>query len=296
MNSQITNRETIREYLLGRLDAVDEIENRISDEIFSDERVAELVDSVEQEIIEEYEEGRLDPADRRSVEEYFLRSPDRQAELRFFRILRDHLASETTICADAEIETVHAGRESRRGAGIVFGVRHFGQRALIYGQAAALIAVCVAGGAYLSRARRHQDLLESELARERERSSNLNTEVARLGPAATSLTLAVERSRSGTGLPEVELSSSTRQINVEIALAGGGPRNTLNVRLETAAGAGPFWSAALQPILSDAGDARLLFALPADSLKTGTYSIVVSQQIAGQSLRRYYDFKVKVAK
>ncbi len=293
MNSEIVDRQAVRQYLLGRLDTVDEIENKISDEIFVNEQFAELVESVEQEIIEEYEEGSLDSADRKSVEEYFLQSPERKTELRFFRLLRSRFGAESTRLTDSQVDAVHPKRQNSRSACITSEAHYFWLRALIYGQAAALIVVCAIGGIYLSRIQKQQSFLETQLTSEQARSSSLRAEMARLSPSIVGLTLAVERSRSDAHLPEVALQPSTRQISVDIALQGR-VASGYHARLETAAGDGPLWSANLLPITSTSGASRLHFELPTGPFKAGAYSIVLSPQISGDKAQRYYDFRVRV--
>jgi hypothetical protein len=292
MNSETIERETIRQYLLGRLDSADEIESKISDEIFMNDQFAELVESVEHEIIEEYDEGLLDSADRKSVEEYFLQSPERKAELRFFRILRGHFEAQATEVPLSEVEVVRERQHSRRTSSSS-GAGYFWQRVLIYGQAAALIVICVVGVTYISVIQKQRSLLETQLALEQTRLSDLGAQIARLSPSVVRLTLAEERSRSNAPLPEVELTRSTQQIAIEIALRGP-VAATYDVQLETAAGDSPLWSAKSKPITSPSGDSRLLLQVPAGPLNTGAYSIVLSPEIPGRSARTYYDFKVKV--
>jgi hypothetical protein len=293
MNSETIERETIRQYLLGRLDSADEIESKISDEIFMNDQFAELVESVEHEIIEAYDEGLLDSADRKSVEEYFLQSPERKAELRFFRILRGHFEAQATEVPESEAEVVREGRQHSRRRSGSSGAGYFWQRVLIYGQAAALIAICVVGVAYISGIQKQRRLLESQLSLEQTRLTDLGAQIARLSPSIVRLTLAVERSRSNAPLPEVELTRSTQQVATEIALRGP-VAAAYDVQLETAAGGSPLWSAKSQPITSPSGDSRLLLGLPAGPLKAGVYSIVLSPEISGRSARTYYDFRVKV--
>jgi hypothetical protein len=71
MNSNFSDETTIREYLLGTLPEQewDEIEQKL----LSDEEFAELVDSIEDEIIEEY----------LTIQNHFLRPPERQRKLLF---------------------------------------------------------------------------------------------------------------------------------------------------------------------------------------------------------------------
>jgi anti-sigma factor RsiW len=289
--------------LLGRLDAAEEVENTISDEIFRNDHLADVVDSVEDEIIEEYAEGVLDPADRKSVEEYFLRSPERRARLQFFRTLQNHLETASADYREPDTDTVHAARRAESRFQIAQGTRFRWQHVLIWGQAAALVALSFIGVNYVSGLRMQQSLLEANLKRERERSTTLAADLAQretaltepISPHMVGLTLATERSRAADAkLPQVELRPSTQRIIVEIALTGqsAGP---YEVYLETRGSSTPLWPAKLLPIVSPSGDARLFFDLPAEGLKAGVHSIRVFQAIPGPNGRRYYDFSVERA-
>ncbi len=99
MNSSLPDRRVIREYLLGRLDEQEELESNLSEEILFSDELSEMVESIEDEIIEEYLDGALDSADKNAVDEYFLRPPERKEKLRFARLLRHHFETkqETTL-------------------------------------------------------------------------------------------------------------------------------------------------------------------------------------------------------
>src|SRR5262249_31605802 len=98
----IIDRNLVREYLLGRLDEQTEIEGRISDNIFLNDEMTDVVDSVEDEIIEEYLEGSLAPADKLAVDQYFLQAPERKEKLRFARLLKRHFETQPAHAVIAE--------------------------------------------------------------------------------------------------------------------------------------------------------------------------------------------------
>src|SRR5262245_47961569 len=124
MNSGVIDREVVRQYLLGRLDDNEEIEARVSDQIFFEGEASKIVDEIEDEIIEEYEERRLDSADRKAVEEYFLRSSERRQKLRFYRILQQHLAAKQLIGEpETATQPVKSSDHSRSGLAERTGVR-----------------------------------------------------------------------------------------------------------------------------------------------------------------------------
>jgi len=296
MKNGVSDRQMVREYLLGRLDDKEEIESKVSDDIFLNEDMAELVDSIEDEIIEGYMEGTLDSADREAVEEYFLRSPERREKLRFFRILRDYLETKQHRAVEPETEVLRARGRATGGARAAERSPFWGSPIFAYGQLAALIVLCILGFTYVSSAYKKQSLLESNLAQERQHSAALAREVSQLQTPMTLLTLVEDRSRdAGARIPLVEIKPSTERIVVEIALTSSGAV-PYAVHLETRQGNGPFWEAKLLPLVSPSGDTRLKFDLPAQSLESGGYSLVVSPASSPTGWRKYYDFEVKVAK
>jgi len=287
MMSGALNRETVRQYLLGRLDDQEELESRVTDDLVLNDDLSEMVDSVEDEIIEDYAEGTLDSADRKAVDEYFLRSPERREKLRFYRILQHHLEEQI----EPQEIVLPAGTDRIRAAGRA--PYRWGTHLLVFGQAAALLALCIVGWAYVSGVRKTQGLLQSELAQERARSASLSTEVSQLQPPIVTLTLVSDRSRgTGSQLPRLEIKPSTQRIVAEIALTAPAA-DSYDVRLEARRGMEPIWTAKLMPLLSSSGDARLVFDLPAKGMQPGVYSFVVSSVTGG---RRYYDFDVQLAK
>lgn len=296
MNSGLTDRETVRQYLLGRLDGSEAIESGVSDEIFLNKNnLSDVVESVEDEIIEQYSEGLLDAADRKAVEEYFLVSAERRAELRFFKILQNHFGTTTNAMA-TDASEVYAREYDARSARLADAPRFRRFRFLIYGQAAAIIALCVFGLAYRSGLQRKQSLLEADLARERVRSSSLTAELERQRAPTMVLTLVPGLSRKlGVKLQEVEIKSSSQRIMVEIPV-GGHTADPYEIELEDQGGGRALWSAKLLPVIAPSGDARLVFDLSAQDLKSGVHSIVISQQGLGGVWREYCDFEVKTTK
>jgi len=85
---------TLREYLLGKLDDQEDLE--LSRDILLNNVPAEMIDSIEDEIIEDYLDNVLTPADKETVEKYFLLSSERREKLRFAQLLRSHLEKKST--------------------------------------------------------------------------------------------------------------------------------------------------------------------------------------------------------
>src|SRR5436190_1346252 len=68
----ITDLNLVCQYLLGRLDEHADLEDNVSDGILFNDEMTDIVDSIEDEIIEEYLEGSLSSVDREAVDKYFL--------------------------------------------------------------------------------------------------------------------------------------------------------------------------------------------------------------------------------
>ena len=292
MNSGAIDREVVRQYLLGRLDDNEELEARVSDQIFFEDEASKIVDEVEDEIIEEYEERRLDSAERRAVEEYFLRSSERQQKLRFYRNLQQHLAAKQP---HGELPTVTEGVKTHDRGRHQFAERFSARwmtRVLIYGQAAALLAFAVLGWVYVSRVRKERAVFHDQVVP----SVFEVTSPTQLQSPVVLLTLVSDRSRAtGAQVPQLEITTITQRIIVEIALTSNktGP---YDLHLETRDGRGTNWTAKLLPLVSPEGDSRLVFDLPAQQMQPGFYSLVISSDRPLQGERRYYDFEVKHAK
>jgi len=292
MNSGAIDREVVRQYLLGRLDDNEELEARVSDQIFFEDEASKIVDEVEDEIIEEYEERRLDSAERRAVEEYFLRSSERQQKLRFYRNLQQHLAAKQP---HGELPTVTEGVKTNDRGRHQFAERFSARwmtRVLIYGQAAALLAFAVLGWVYVSRVRKERAVFHDQVVP----SVFEVTSPTQLQSPVVLLTLVSDRSRAtGAQVPQLEITTITQRIIVEIALTSNktGP---YDLHLETRDGRGTNWTAKLLPLVSPEGDSRLVFDLPAQQMQPGFYSLVISSDRPLQGERRYYDFEVKHAK
>jgi hypothetical protein len=279
----IADRHLIRKYLLGRLDEQTELEEQLSDGILSDEAMIDIVDSVEDEIIEEYLAGSLNAEHQKAVEEYFLRPPQRQEKLRSAQLLEHYFetrASRYSATNGKNLVRTHFPRFS-----------HF----RIYAAFATLALVIMSTLVYVSNVRRGRERLANEVAKESEHSSNPATQAELVQPSIVPLTLVADRSRGPEApIPQIDLKDSMQRVLVEIALqhAGSGP---FDVRLESKAGDKPIWSARLLPIISSTGDARLVFDVPSRTFQSDIYSFVVSSTSATGVSTKHYDFQVNGA-
>jgi len=278
MKKSLPEPNLIREYLLGRLDDQSELEAEISEQILSNDDLAELVESIEDEIIEEYLDGTLDGADRKSVEGYFLQPPERKQKLRFSRVLRGYF-------------------ETKQSDSIDPVVGHWA-RFRPYYPAIALVLVVIVGLAYISRIRQKEATLEAQLRQERAHSEDLVQSAplpAPAPPAATVFTLVLGQTRaSGTPIPHIQIAPSTKRIIVEIVVehpaATGSP---YDVRLESSETGTMIWSAQLLPIVS-AESGRFVFDVPKEHLNSGAYTFTVSATHSPAAKPEKCDFQVNV--
>jgi hypothetical protein len=292
----IPDRNLIRQYLLGRLDESRELENELSESILFNDDVSEMADSIEDEIIEEYLEGTLGSADKIAVDEYFLRPAQRREKLRFIKLLQHHFETTQDSLAQPRPE-VHALRDRFTKDSAERSPGHYWHSPFrTYAQLAALVLLCVVSVSYVYSLRNRQTRLESDLAQERGQSVDLATQVSQLQPPMIALTLVADRSRDAAAqIPRLEVKPSTQRIVVEIALAKV-ETVAYDVRLESKSAKTPLWKARLLPIVSPAGDARLVFDVPAQGMESDIYSFAVSSLPPATERQKYYDFEVKITK
>jgi hypothetical protein len=293
MNNDLPDRGLVREYLLGRLDNKKELEEQLSHDICVNDELSEMVESVEEEIIQDVLDRTLDPADKNAVDEYFLRPPERKEQLRFARLLRHHFELGQDL-VDARREAVDSA--TVRPERIDYRSANFGHSHIrTYGELAALVLLTVVGLIYISGIRKSQARLEGQLAQEREQFASVaKAQVTQASMVA--LTLVSDRSRGdSTQIPNIEIKPSTQRIVVEIALQGYS-RGPLDVMLEAQRKNESIWAARLLPLVSASGDARLVFDIPAQGIASDVYSFVVSSSLPGPGRPKHYDFRITVAK
>lgn len=94
MKSQIEAQKEIRRYLLGTLspEQAAEFEARL----LLDGEVYEELLIAEDELIDQFIEGEMSPAERKAVETYFLRAPERKKQLSFARTLKSYISANTS--------------------------------------------------------------------------------------------------------------------------------------------------------------------------------------------------------
>ena len=295
MKSNVPDRGLVREYLLGRLDDKKEFEEQLSREICVNDDLSEMVESIEEEIIDDFLDGTLDPADKDAVEMYFLRSRERKERLRFARLLRSHFKRQGDF-VDTPIRTSHPADAHLAAPKWTGSANLWRFQFKTHWQLAALFLFIVGCLIYITGIRKNQASLEKQLAQEQKHSTTLEKEAQQLQASIIPLTLVSDRSRGdGARIPSLKINSSTQRILVEIALPGHSP-GPFDVLLETPRQKEPIWTARLLPLVSASGDARLVFDIPVQGIASDVYSFVVSPSLPGSGSPKHYDFRVNLAK
>jgi hypothetical protein len=285
---------TLRQYLLGSLDAPPEIGERLEERIFMDSDFADLAGVIEDEIIEDYLEGSLSLADREAVEKHFLRPPERQEKLRLARLVNRKLANSVRSRTSNAVSNPLYQISKVPSSGLWRpGIRLWAELAacglVVF---SSIYAFKVHQEIKLSRAQSSQ-----QLAAEHDHSSQLERQIQDLHqvaqPATVVLSLlrpGIQRSAplptqqisSGTQrgiaakVPTIQIGSGTQNIHVEIVIQPA-PPGLVDVRLENFAGK-TVWSESGQSPFRSSDAALVILDVPAGGIGTGDYSLVVTQK------------------
>lgn len=284
----------LRQYLLGKLDDREELEDAWSRELLFNDELSDQAEAIEDEIIEEYLDGTLDPGDRKAVEEYFMRPPERLKKLQFARLLRDRFAAMdpqenlTPSPAPADItpelvsgpDAVLSWRPYFRTGVEVFAVLLMVTSFIYVFNLHSRLQTQITEG------QEQQKQLADKLDQQTTLAANLARRLEELQPpvAILSLTSAL---RDNEGMDEVEIKPWTQRIQVDVVVDGSA--STYDVRLENAAQQ-VIWAETNLP--SSAAGAQLVFDMPPQGIKTGKYSLIVSSKQG--SFRKPFYFRATV--
>jgi hypothetical protein len=275
METRQSEELTLRQYLLGRLDASAEITERLEERILIDGDFAELAGVIEDEIIEDYLENALDPEDRGAVEKHFLRPPERWEKLRLARIVNRTLESGVRNAKPVDISSRAQHKDSASSW------RWPSMRVWVEIGACALMALTFA---YAFKTRREIQVARAQdgqqLAAERGRFIQLERQLQDLrkvaAPTTVMLSLLQPGIRRGDGhIPTLQIGSGTERIHVEIALQSV-PAVPVDVRLEDDDGKA-IWTASRQFPFRSPGAALLILELPAQGIEPGDHRFVIAQ-------------------
>lgn len=259
MESSFSTDEQIREYLLGRFDDQPELEDKLSQQMLFDDELSEMVDAMEDEIIDSYLDDELSAADKKAVEEYFLRPPQRREKLQFARLLRKQLAAQSPNGGSFRslLYRAHISSYVQLALIVLLGVV-----SVMY-----LVKVRETNGK-IAAAQKEQEQLRNQLAQEQKQVAELQSRVA---PQVVTLSLFSDFRDVGKE-PEIQTTVLTQKIKVEILVEGFGP-GPFDVALETDAGDHIWSKPDLVPIAG-----VLNFEMPGTGLTTGMYRLRITSQ------------------
>ena len=264
MERRSTTEETIREYLLGTLSEPELSE--IEQELFFNEELSRTADLIEDEIIEQYLDQELEPRERKAVETHFLLPAARREKLDFVRLLRHRIESHIPGPSVPVPRTFPAW------------LRHY--------SVPVTATICLLPVAYLAPALYQARIENKALAAKIQATSNLPI-------ASIQFPLKYGVTRGHNSLPQVVIPPTVRTIKTDLILPGRFAES-FDIRLldRTHDETQEIWmKKSVQPALSQP---RLIFDMPTQGIRTGTYDIVVSDS-ANNSLSVSYPFDATVS-
>jgi hypothetical protein len=273
MENSVPSETIIRDYLLGRLDPNSELVERMDEQMLTDAEFSEGVGVIEDEIIEEYLEDTLSPADKRSVQEHFLRPLQRQRKLQIARSLSRHFTA-TSHGKSAPTD----GSTRTRNLSFPQSWPNF----RVYAEIGAAVLLFISLVSFIQMRREFQsEVRESgqKLIAEREHSTVLDRQLQAAReltePATATLNLLQPGiTRGNAGLPQLRIGSRTQSVHVEIALPSAVP-GQYNVRLESAGNT--VWTQSGVEAFTSSVGALLIFDVPIQPLTQGESRFVVSR-------------------
>ncbi|HEV2964512.1 MAG TPA: hypothetical protein VG649_21975 [Candidatus Angelobacter sp.] len=238
MSSNLPEESVIREYLLGTLPEQDW--DAIEEKLLSDKEFADFVDSIEDEIIEEY----------LTIHNHFLRPRERQRKLLFASVLRSKLQKKQQVPVPVDFSRrLPTARTARPYWAAVIGA------AAVLLLSTALLAVYTAGlHRNLEVAKTRTNNAESMLAQIKTQMSSLQNEPR---PGENSVDIAAELRDTGDSYRH-PFTSDTTSLRVRLPVDEPiSPPYSVELRFRDPAGKALWWQDNLQP------EARtLVFVIP----------------------------------
>jgi hypothetical protein len=247
-------------YLLGELG--EEERREVQERLFRDDEFFGRLCEAEDDLVDAWARGELDPARRSRFESHYLASSERR---------RKASAAE----ALARVSSVLTRGESSRG----------GIRMPSWALAAASVAVAVGLGALARETLRLREQIASL-----ERRGSAEPEAARTAPAAppvfTVFLLPGVARRAGAAAPLV-IPGSAELVQMQLRIDPGVESPRFNATLAWASGARLWDQSNLEP--SPAGAARLVrFWIPGSILRPGDYEVALTAPGQSQPVAFYY--------
>jgi hypothetical protein len=290
VNNQAGQTQMMRRYLLGALPESEQV--ALEQQFFADGEMLDHVWAVENELVDGYVRGQLSPAERQQFEQHYLASPGHRERVAFARTLLP-MTNEPALRA-------RSGEATESLWAKMLAMLRTPQFAL---SAALVVAVMLIGGAWLmnERARWQQQLaqsqaertskeqrareLESQIAQQHERNTQLSRELEELRRAAASASPSPSRSTvfSFLLLPSVRAGSEQQTLKL--------PPDATQVRLQTkierrdyrryqasvrAVDGGESWQAASVKAATAKDETLVSVLIPAAKLKRGDYILTLT--------------------
>jgi len=294
VNNQAGQTQMMRRYLLGALSESEQVV--LEQQFFADGEMLDRVWAIENDLVDGYVRGQLSPDEREQFEQYYLASPGHRERVAFARTLLP-MTNETAV-------TTRSAEAAESFWAKLAAMIRTPQFAL---SAALVIALILIGGSWLinERARWQQQLaqsqadrsakeqrareLESQVAQQRERNSQLSAELEQLRAeqlrAAASPSPSPSRSTvfSFLLLPSVRAGSEQQTLKL--------PPDATQVRLQTkierheyqryqasvrAVDGGESWQATSVKAATDKDGALVSVLIPAAKLKRGDYILTLT--------------------
>jgi hypothetical protein len=301
MRSPRSDEAWLVKYLLGNLTEEEQVQ--AEDRAFADADYLSALEAAEADLIDAYVRGELSQSDRRSFELRFLTSPERRRKVEFARAL-------ATITSEAKTQELQAVRRP-------FFVRGFrAWNPMLQFAAAAVILMCVAGGAWLvsenaairsrvaalEAGRRESELreqsLRQRLSEEQSRAAAISAQNkpsdAAAAPLVASLVLMPGLSRAQTRVEQLVLNPSVQIARLEIELDSRDDYPRFRAELRTRRGEEVLSRSNLVKRKSGPGFA-VTIDIPASALAAGDYELALKGITADQTSQDigYYYFGVQ---
>lgn len=312
MRDDVTSEDLIVRYLLGGLSEEEQVE--IEDRAFRDRQYLQNIEAVENDLIDEYAQGKLSGSERRQFESRFLASAERRRKVEFARAL----ASVTSEFAAIEKDTPLAIPPEPAGWQIALRTFLRGLSPAAKFSMAAVGLLILIGGSWLiahsfrlraeladlrreqeTRARQEETLqqqiaderarsevLSARLQREqveREQSQELIRELERKQQESVrqtsesiiaSIVLMPGISRSGNARPKLVVAKTTRQVRLQIGIEPEDEYRRFRVELR-ARGGQPVWAEDNLSARHGRAGQSVVLNLPASTLSAGEYELAL---------------------
>jgi len=247
-------------YLLGELN--DEERREVQERLFRDDDYFERLCAAENELVDAWARGEMEPARRARFEDYYLASPGRR---------RKAAAAEALARASVDRPRPEIPRAAIRIPN--------------WALTAASLVVVVGLGALVRETVRLREQISSL---ERRRSEDL--EAARVAPAAPgvfSLVLLPGVTRSAAGVAPVTIPAAVELVQIQLRLDPGVEHPRFNATLARASGTRLWDQSGLEP--TPAGAATVVrFWAPRDLLRTGEHEVTLTASGQSQPVAFYY--------